>query len=177
MIEAWKKVGGYDYYEVSNLGKVRSLDKVVNYRYGLRTISGKLLKQAKTFGGYYFVILTKDNEPKTHLIHRLVAQAFISNPNKYKTVDHLDFNKANNCISNLDWCDLSTNIKRYCDANIRPVGSQLPDAKIKESDVLEIRKSNKSQSALGRQYGITQSAVHKIIYRKSWKHLKEELTK
>ena len=103
MEEIWKDVQGYEgFYEISNLGRVRS----TSYK-GVR-----ILKPAKTKNGYLNVVLCV-NQVKTHkLIHRLVAEHFISNPNNYGTVNHKDENKTNNCVDNLEWLDIEGN-NRY----------------------------------------------------------------
>ena len=96
-MEIWKDIEGYEgFYQVSNYGRVKSL----NYN---RTGKAKELKQSINLG-YKYVILYKDNKRKKFLVHRLVAQAFVPNPNEYLEVNHIDENKANNCVWNLEWC-------------------------------------------------------------------------
>lgn len=103
--EEWLPVVGYEgLYEISNLGKVKSL----------RDNNGKprekILRQGKMKNGYLYVVLCKEGKVKTFLIHRLVAQAFIQNPNNYQTVNHIDENKENNCIDNLEWMDMKQQV-------------------------------------------------------------------
>ena len=100
--EYWKPVVGYEGLDmVSNWGRVKSM----NYNH-----SGKerIMKQ-KIQGGYYSVNLSKNGIIKTYLVHRLVAEAFIPNPNNYKEVNHKDECKANNVVTNLEWCDRGYN--------------------------------------------------------------------
>ena len=105
----WKPIKGFDgIYEVSNNGKVRSLDKEVNVsnQYGAkakRIIKGRMLKQIFN-GMYYVVVLSNNNKVKQYFIHRLVAETFIENPNHYNCVNHIDCNKLNNNVENLEWC-------------------------------------------------------------------------
>ena len=97
MEEIWKDIDGYDgEYQVSNLGNVRSL----NYmrRKETRELSKKNIK------GYPYVILYKNTKIQRKRIHRLVAEAFIPNPNNLPEVNHKDENKANNRVDNLEWC-------------------------------------------------------------------------
>lgn len=97
--EIWKAIEGYEgLYEVSNLGNVKSLR------------SGIILKQQKNADGYCHVSLCRKKEVKTVLIHRLVAKAFLSNPENYNEVNHKDENKANNCVENLEWCSHKYNL-------------------------------------------------------------------
>ena len=100
--EIWKSIEGYPNYEVSNLGNVRSL----NYH---RENKIKFLNPYVS-NGYQIVSLCKDGKQKRFLVHRLVAQAFISNPNNHPEVNHKDENKQNNCVDNLEWCTREYNI-------------------------------------------------------------------
>ena len=89
-------------YAVSNLGNVKSL----NY---LRTRQEKLLSPKIRNDGYLQVCLYKNGEKKHCLIHRLVAEAFLPNPNNYPQINHIDENKSNNCLENLEWCSSQYN--------------------------------------------------------------------
>lgn len=109
-IEKWKPVKDYeDYYLVSNLGNIKSIEKRVKNGQGYRYIPSKILKPHKNKSGYMQVRLYKNKENKNCYIHRLVAEAFISNPNEYREINHIDENPSNNCISNLEWCDRKYN--------------------------------------------------------------------
>lgn len=123
MEEIWKDVVGYEgLYQVSNLGRVRSLDRVVKSRNGFRTIKGHILSNCFD-GRYYHVTLTKGKRQSIKLVHRLVATAFIPNISNKETVNHKDGNKLNNFVfintdgsvnyekSNLEWCTFRENIK------------------------------------------------------------------
>ena len=113
MNEVWRDVVGYEgLYQVSNLGRVRSVDRVTfstgtmredaNYHF-----KGKLLKQGNrnaSISPYKQVVLYKDRKHKTYGVHRLVAEAFIPNPNNLPQVNHKDENKGNDEKENLEWC-------------------------------------------------------------------------
>lgn len=113
--EVWKPVVGYeDFYEVSNLGRVRSLDRYV--KLGGRQNSdqlvlkkGKILSEKDNGHGYKAVHLTINRITKDKYVHRLVAQAFLSNQNNFPEVNHKDENPANNCLDNLEWCTAQYN--------------------------------------------------------------------
>lgn len=104
-METWQPVKGYEnLYEVSNYGKIKSLNRLVNGRWGKTNISEKILKEARDKNDYLIVTLCKNGRQKSAKIHRLVAQAFIPNPNNLPEINHKDENKQNNCVDNLEWC-------------------------------------------------------------------------
>lgn len=115
MHEQWKIISSFKDYEVSNLGNVRSKDRV-NY-YG-RQLKGRKLKQCLTTCGYPFVILRKNGESYNRMIHRLVAEAFLSNENE--CINHKDGNKENNNLSNLEWVSYSTNRQHSNNLGLSP---------------------------------------------------------
>ena len=104
MGEIWKPVVGYEnLYEVSNLGRVKSLkDNKGRYR-------EKIKSSSDNGRGYLNVYLCKNGKGKRCYIHRLVAEAFLDNPNNYPIINHKDENKQNNHVSNLEWCDYEYN--------------------------------------------------------------------
>lgn len=117
--EIWLDVENYEgYYQVSSLGRVRSLDRDVwnkaNGSYSF--IKGKILKLDNNDKDYFQVGLTKEGKRKTFLVHRLVASAFIPNPTLKRTVNHKDCNKLNNEFTNLEWATYSENIN-HADRN------------------------------------------------------------
>jgi hypothetical protein len=123
-MENWKKIVGYEgLYEVSDLGNVRSLDKVVPKWDGFRLLKGRVLKKKLTQFGYHSVALTKNGKPKHYFVHRLVATCFIDNPDtKTKTqVNHIDGNKTNNAVDNLEWVSASENIKHAFKTGLKSV--------------------------------------------------------
>lgn len=107
MNEIWKPVKDYeDLYDVSNFGRVRSLGMWVDGKNGSkRFVKGRVLRPGKNRYGYLYVGLCKDGVMKLYKVHRLVAMAFLPNPNDLPQVNHKDQNKENNCVENLEWCD------------------------------------------------------------------------
>jgi hypothetical protein len=102
IMEIWKDIEQFENYQVSNLGNVRSK----NYNH---TGKEQVLKQNLVEGKYMYVILRNKDCVKGFRVHRLVAQAFVSNPNGFTQVNHKDENKLNNCADNLEWCDSKYN--------------------------------------------------------------------
>ena len=115
-VEVWKDIEGYEgLYQVSDLGRVRSLDRVVRGANAYSTdytirLKGRILNKGTALNGYQFVVLSKEGKHKHATVHRLVAEAFIPNPDNLPEINHKDENKANNVVSNLEWCDRSYNV-------------------------------------------------------------------
>lgn len=122
MLEIWKDVQGYEgMYQVSNLGNVKSLkDNLGKPRERLRALVTDKL-------GYKKVDLyKKGDKPKIQLVHRLVAKAFLPNPENKPVVNHKDSNPSNNHVENLEWCTQSENIRHgYKHGNIKPTRNRL----------------------------------------------------
>ena len=112
MLEIWKPIPGYEeYYEASNLGRIRSLDRQMisptGKRYTKRgRIRSPVLNQAT---GYYAVVLCGENSKKTITVHRLIAMAFLDNPDGFECVNHKSEDKRDNRPENLEWCSKAYN--------------------------------------------------------------------
>lgn len=110
-MEVWKPINGYsERYEVSNYGRVRSKDMIVNGRLkDCHKIKGRILKPCNDREGYKNVVLCINQQRKTFRLHRLVAIAFIPNPENMPEIDHIDANRSNNNVDNLRWSTRKTN--------------------------------------------------------------------
>ena len=108
MKESWKDIKGYEgLYQISNLGRVRSVDRLDSANHRLK---GRIKSTSIRPNGYENVILCKNSKSKGYSVHRLVAQAFIPNPENKPQINHIDENKANNKVSNLEWVTRKENI-------------------------------------------------------------------
>lgn len=132
--EIWKPIVGYEgYYEVSNMGRVRSLERRVRFvsKHGkecTRRVRERILHGTEHCTQHRItVMLAKEGETKRISVHRLVAQAFCENPNDYTEINHIDENPRNNRADNLEWCTRDYNMhygtirERVYDKNKRPI--------------------------------------------------------
>lgn len=112
MKEEWKDIKGFEgWYQVSNLGRVRSVERRINNNGTLQTYKSHILKSSISNKGYFYVVLYKQNKATHRYIHRLIAEHFIENPKELPCVNHKDANKLNNNIINLEWCTHKQNIQ------------------------------------------------------------------
>lgn len=108
-METWKDIKGYEgYYQISNLGRVKSVERVYKTKLSYRTVPERIRTPVNA-NGYLYCELWKEGNHKRFAVHRLVAQAFIENPGGLPHVNHKDGNKQNNAVSNLEWCTQSEN--------------------------------------------------------------------
>lgn len=105
-MEEWRKILDFESYEVSNTGKVRSIDRYIRKRDGsVYLCKGRELKQMESKNGYKYVNLYQSAGKNKHFyVHRLVALAFLHNPHNYPDINHKDEVKTNNHVKNLEWC-------------------------------------------------------------------------
>ena len=148
-MEHWKEIAGYEgIYEVSDQGRVRSL------KFGKE----KILKPWKDRGGYLKVSLCKDCHKKYLFVHRLVADAFIQNPNNLKTVNHKDEVKTNNVASNLEWMSQRDNLN-YGTHNKRVAESLSKQVQMLDKSTGELLATFPSTHDAGRVTGINQGNI------------------
>ena len=114
MEEIWKDIPNYEgLYQASNLGRIKSI-QYFNHTNNKIYPRDKILKPILNEKGYCRVDLSKSRKIKRHRVHRLVAETFIPNPYNLLEVNHIDGNKQNNKVNNLEWCSHSYNMKEAC---------------------------------------------------------------
>lgn len=169
----WKPIKGYeDSYEVSTCGKVRSIDRIIDMGVkGNRFQKGVILKPSTNRCGYMYVCI----KGKSKKIHRLVAENFLDNPLNKREVNHIDGNKSNNNVCNLEWCTRSENVKHSFNIGLRKsnAGNNNPNKKLSVNNVLEIRElyrnKEKTQVELSKMFGVGQNTISEIVRYESWK--------
>lgn len=123
-MEIWKPIKGYEgNYEISSSGRIKSLRRTKHSaKRGYYILQEKILKPVSNGRGYLGVMLTKNGKQKHYYIHRLVADAFLDNPNNYPQINHKNENKSDNSVENLEWCTAMYN-NNYGTARERIVAS------------------------------------------------------
>lgn len=128
MTEIWKDIKNYEgLYQISNYGRVKSLERKIYKGHGERTAKEHILKPSKVGNGYLHVNLWKNNKQTSYLVHRLVAEAFIPNPKGFSEINHKDETQTNNYVDNLEWCTREYNLnygthnQKVAKANSKPV--------------------------------------------------------
>ena len=176
-MEQWKPIKGFEGYEVSNLGRVRSLDRIRKAAYGRTAqIKGIILSVAKNNTNDYLLVRLNSGGRQVHkLVHRLVAEAFVPNPNNLPQVNHKDENPQNNRWDNLEWCDqlynnhYGTAIERRSITRGKPVAQYTRDGEF----VARFASAREAASSIGKsQAAITRCCLGKYAqaYGFLWKY-------
>lgn len=168
--EVWLPIDGYEgIYEVSNFGRIRSLDRHVKYSNGAVAFTkGKILSPeiTKKGVGYKRVMLCHHGKHERVFVHRAVAKVFVSNDYDKPYVNHIDGNKLNNNFKNLEWCTISENTKHAVENGLIKLGEDRVDSKLTNDTVIKIKeelaKNNKNQKQIADMFGLEKHAVQRI---------------
>ncbi|HTQ65351.1 MAG TPA: NUMOD4 motif-containing HNH endonuclease [Puia sp.] len=178
--EEWKDVVGYEgLYKVSSFGKVFNYSKSwLSGRWITRTLHEQECKYYLDKKGYVILNLRKNKVQKLHKLHRIVATAFIANPENKLTVNHINGIKSDNSVANLEWATQKENMVHAWSNNLmnQKKGENHHNSKLKTDDVLKIRDSKISDYELARQYGMSRSAIQAIKKRRRWQHIPETIS-
>ena len=176
-MEEWRAIKGYEgLYEVSNFGRIKALTRRVDSGKCHRTFEEHILKSALDPKGYYRCALSVNGRSKTFKVHRLVAEAFLENPDNKAQVNHIDGIKTNNHVSNLEWCTRTENMRHSWLIGLRRANGEYNSAsKLTYNDVCYIRSHYIPRDpeygtvALGKKFGVHRKTISRIITGKYWK--------
>lgn len=166
--ETWKQVDGYGgFYEVSNLGRVRSKERITEIQPYCHIVRKPRILKAQFNGYYYRVVMSLNGKSRQVLIHRLVAETFIPNPKGYDTVNHKDENGKNNHVNNLEWCTMQynqsygTKCMRHSLYMVNEVGRAVTQYTKKGEPIASYR----SIMEASRKTGISYTGIHEVCIR------------
>lgn len=162
--EIWKAVNGYPNYEVSTLGRIMNIKR------------GKLLSPYISNCGYRSVALCNGSKPnKTRTVHRVVALNLIENPNRYLFVNHMDANKLNNAVSNLEWVTRVMNHRHAKEMGLFPRGESHYNSSLTELIVIQMRylykKGMYTFVEIAKMFNITPNHAGLVIHGVRWEHV------
>lgn len=168
--EIWKPVVGYEgFYEVSNLGRVKSI------RSGKGTYIGRIVRGGHIYNGYAMVNLSKYGIPKFFTVHRLVAFAFLGNPPTPKhEINHKNLIRTDNRVENLEWCTHLENMRHsYRNSNRNQGNERNGNARLTWESVREIRRiyseGGITQPNLAKVFNVSPTTIWDVVNNKRWK--------
>lgn len=172
MTEEWRPILGYEgIYEVSDHGRVRSLDRIdANGHFRRR----KVLKACANAHGYFVVGLCRDGVAREGKVHILVLQTFVSERPAGHDACHYDGDQSNNSLPNLRWDTAKNNIADRSRHGRTSIGSAVVQSRLIESDVPRIREAHLFGAArmdLAAVYGVHVDTIGKVINRRNWRHV------
>jgi DNA-binding CsgD family transcriptional regulator len=154
--------------------KIKEFSYSVNIEGVVKNLDGLHMKPALNGGGYLYVTLFKDGKRYNKMLHRLVAETFIPNPENKPQVNHIDGNKLNNVIENLEWNTQFENMNHSVEIGSSPRGEKSYLAKLSEKEVIAIRElyaGNVTTTELSDIFGVNRGTISGIVLGKNWKHV------
>jgi len=176
--EEWKDIPNWEgRYQASNLGRIKSFYTYKNHRIYKNSVKKRIMMQFFNNKKYLNCHLSNTHKSKFVKVHRLVAKAFIQNPENKPEVNHKDGVKWNNVLDNLEWSTTAENVQHSYDTGLNQgrKGEKHHLSKLTEKQVLEIRQKHKfriyTSKMLSIEYNISNSTVKRILRRELWTHI------
>ena len=176
--EVWKDIIGYEgYYQVSDHGRVRSLDREVPLGKSTKKIKGKIRKQIVHKLGYPMLNLSKNKEMKGYLVHRLVALHFVDNVNGHPEINHINGIKDDNRATNLEWCTRDQNLEHARNTGLtKQNGTDSSLAKLTKDEVLKIREIYEKDSSityevLASTFNVGASTIGRVVRKEVYQNV------
>lgn len=189
-MEIWKDIPGYEgLYQVSNMGRARSLDRWITQKHAMkeghytRLFPGKLMNPFPDKRGYQYISLSKNGITKRGCVHYLVLKTFVGERPLNYDCNHLNGKKGDNRLGNLEYCTKSENMRHALDVlkivrRSGTIGEKHHKAKLTDNDIVRIRKLYSSkqyiQKQLAKIFGVSQRTISLIVRGEGWKHLKAD---
>ena len=180
-MEIWKDIEGAEgRYQVSNLGRVKSVARIVEQTRKdigatfCRELSEKILNPAADSYGYKVVSIRFADKLFTKKVHRLVAEAFLENERNFDQVNHIDGDKANNILSNLEWCTAKQNSVHKCKALGIGVGASNGRAKLTDDNVMKIDEmlcAGYPPKEIAAAFGVKYNSILRIKLGENWSNI------
>jgi hypothetical protein len=176
-IEEWRDIKGYEgHYQVSNIGRIKSIARIVESRKGVfLNKKERILIPFKNQDGYLKYKLSKNGVEKSFASHRLVAAEFIDNPFYKPQVNHINGIKDDNWVGNLEWVTSSENVVHSLKNNLKipQKGSEHGMSKLTEIQVLEIRRIGRTKTLkeIAKIYNVDSTLISLILLNKIWNHV------
>ena len=161
--EVWKTHPDYPFLQANQFGEVRTKDRIVIGKGGRKYhIKGRVLSQYLQKNGYLFVHFKMNGKTVNLMVHRIVAACFLSNPNNLPEVNHIDNNRANNCVSNLEWCT-----KKYNEDYKKNFGTTQAEIQGRPVFAVDLNTGKvlrfETRREAARQLGVSQGNIYSVV--------------
>lgn len=178
MKEVWRDIVDYPTYQVSNFARVKRIARKTceasQHRKDRKKVIEERIIPQRIRAGYLSVSLRRSGKSINCVVHRLVAKAFIANPNDYGYVNHINGVKTDNRLENIEWCTMKENTIHAYDLGLAKSCENSRNTKLKNKDVLDIRRryaAGESPTLLGREFGVRGTCIGNIVKRRTWKRI------
>lgn len=171
-MENWKTIEEFENYEISNLGRLKGLEITTKFGCTFKKYPERICNPWTDKKGYKYYTFVVNGKNRHKLIHRLVAKAFILNPDNKPQINHINGIKSDNRIENLEWCNAKENLLHARETGLNDIsGVNHYSSKLTIEDIYSIRNSNETQRVLAEKYNICQDSISKIKSFKTYKNV------
>lgn len=169
---------GLPFHEIYENGIIKSIDRIIETSSGKRIMKGRLISSNPGTQGYPHVTISYNGKFKGFSLHRILAMSFIDNPNNYPCVNHIDGNKLNYSLNNLEWCTHVKNIRHAYKNGLTPIRkgvnskSSILNPEIVEEILKIVKNTEISYKEIGKMFNVSSSCIGDIVKGKTWNNNK-----